>query len=161
LPAEVLLDALNQATGTREDFGMKYFHWPEGISTVEIPYVPQNAFVAFVLEQFGRSERNSTAQCDCQRQSEASLLQVLSLANHPRVWQKIADPQGRATQIVKQYGTEQARIEELYLGTLGRLPEDKESVACLAYLKAAETPEMGIQAVLWSLLNTKEFVLQH
>lgn len=161
LPAEVLLDALNQATGTREEMGMKYFHWSDDLSTVEIPYVPQNAFVAFVLEQFGRSERNSSAQCDCQRQSEASLLQVLSLANHPRVWQKIADPAGRAAQLTKQFEKPAQRVEELYLGTLGRLPEPAELQACEAHLHAAASPEQGLQAVLWSLLNTKEFVLQH
>jgi hypothetical protein len=161
LPAEVLLDAVNQVTGTREDFGMKYFHWPENISTVEVPYVPQNGFVTFVLEQFGRSERNSSAQCDCQRQSEASLLQVLSLANHPRVWQKIADPQGRATQLAKQFETPAQRVEELYLCTVGRLPDKAEVAACEAHLRDAASPEAGLHTVLWSLLNTKEFVLQH
>jgi hypothetical protein len=161
LPAEVLLDAVNQATGTREDFGMKYYHWPENISTVEIPYLTQNTFVSFVLEQFGRSERNSSAQCDCQRESEASLLQVLSLANHPRVWQKIADPHGRAAQVTEQFETPGQRVEELYLVTLGRMPTQEELAACEAHIQAAASPELGLQAVLWSLINTKEFVLQH
>lgn len=58
-------------------------------------------FVTFVLEQFGRSERNSSVQCDCQRQSEASLLTTLTLANHPQIWKKIADPAGRAAKLTK------------------------------------------------------------
>src|SRR5207237_10642507 len=54
LPAEVLLDALNQATGTGENMDMKYYHWPETIKTVEMPFRPRNEFVVFMLEQFGR-----------------------------------------------------------------------------------------------------------
>jgi hypothetical protein len=114
-----------------------------------------------MLEQFGRPERNSAVQCDCQRQSEASLLQVLSFANHPRIGQKIADPAGRVAQVIKQTDDPVKRVEELYLGTLSRLPEKGEMEACLAYITSAESPDKGLQGVLWSLLNTKEFVLQH
>jgi hypothetical protein len=161
LPAEVLIDALNQTTGTTENLDMQYFHWPKGMRTVEIPYVPQNKFVAYMLEQFGRPARNSSSQCDCARQADASLLQVLSLANHPRVWQKIADPAGRVSEIVKRTADPRGRIEELYLSTLSRLPDKAELLACQDYLQAAPSLEQGLQSVLWSLLNTKEFILQH
>jgi hypothetical protein len=161
LPAEVLLDALNQATGTTENMDMKYFHWPESIKTVEIPFRPRNEFVNFVLEQFGRPARNSASQCDCERDPSVSILQVLSLANHPRVWQKIADPKGRVAGLVKTVKEDQARIDELFLGTVSRLPDEVERQACLKYLRRAETPEKGLQGVLWGLLNTREFLLQH
>ena len=161
LPAEVLLDAVNQTTGSCDDFDMKYFHWPENLKTVEIPYTTRNEFVTFVLEQFGRSERNSSVQCDCQRQSEASMLQVLGLANHPKIWHKVTDPRGRITQIIKLFQDPQQRIEELYLGTLGRLPDSAEMNTCLGHISSSESPEKGLQTVLWCLLNTREFLLQH
>ncbi|MBC7851892.1 MAG: DUF1553 domain-containing protein, partial [Pirellulaceae bacterium] len=161
LPAEVLLDGLDQATGTREDMDMKYYQWPSGLRAAEIPYMPKNEFVAFVLEQFGRSERNSAVQCDCQRQSEPSMLQVLSLANHPHVRQKIADPSGRIARLIKETTDPGQRVEELYLSTLSRLPDENEKQTCLSHVSAAESPETGLQAVLWSLLNTREFILQH
>src|SRR5262249_27015552 len=75
LPAEVLLDALNAATGTRENMDMKYYHWPEDVRAVEVPFAPRNAFVAFVLENFGRPRRNAAVQCDCERDGSASVLQ--------------------------------------------------------------------------------------
>ena len=53
------------------------------------------------------------------------------------------------------------RIEELYLATLSRLPDENEKQTCLSHVSAAESPEKGLQAVLWSLLNTREFILQH
>jgi hypothetical protein len=161
LPAEVLLDGLDQTTGTREDMDMKYYQWTSGLRAAEIPYMPRNEFVTFVLEQFGRSERNSAVQCDCQRQSEPSMLQVLSLANHPHVRQKIADPSGRIAGLIKETNDPAQRIEELYLATLSRLPDENEKQACLSHVSAAESPETGLQAVLWSLLNTREFILQH
>jgi hypothetical protein len=90
-----------------------------------------------------------------------SILQVMSMANHPRVWQKIADPNGRVAKIAKEMTDEPARIDEVYLWTLSRLPDEAEKQACLKYLKAAETPENGLQGIAWSLLNTREFLLQH
>src|SRR5262249_5186213 len=66
LPAEVLVDALNHATGTTEKMDMSYHHWPEQLRTVEIPFTPRNTFVTFMLENFGRPKRNSAVQCDCE-----------------------------------------------------------------------------------------------
>jgi hypothetical protein len=161
LGAEVLVDALNQATGTSENMDMKYYHWPETMKTVEVPFKPRNDFVVFMMEQFGRPARNSANQCDCERDPSVSILQVMSLANHPRVWQKITDPKGQVARIVKEIKDDNGRIEELFLSTLSRLPGEAEQAACLKYLQKAATPEKGLQGVMWSLLNTKEFLLQH
>jgi hypothetical protein len=161
LPAEVLLDAVNQATGTDEKMNMQYWHWPEKIKTVEVPFKPANEFVNFVLEQFGRPARNSAAQCDCERDPSVSILQVLSLANHPRVWQKITADKGQVSRIVKEIKDDSGRIDELFLCTLSRLPAAAELQACLKYVQKAESPEKGLQGVMWSLLNTREFLLQH
>jgi hypothetical protein len=161
LPAEVLVDALDQATGTREKHDMQYYHWPSDLKAVELPYKSQNNFVTFMLEQLGRPARNSSVQCDCARQGDASMLQVLSLANHPRVWQKIAEPTGRVAAVVKQQTEPRQRIEELYLTALSRLPNESEMETCLRHVSEAESPEKGLQSVLWGLLNTREFVLQH
>lgn len=161
LPAEVLVDALDQATGTREKHDMQYYHWPNDMKAVELPYKSQNGFVTFMLEQLGRPARNSSVQCDCARQGEASILQVLSLANHPRVWQKIAEPTGSVAELIKQQSEPRQRIEELYLATLSRLPDESEMETCLLHVSQAESPEKGLQSVLWGLLNTREFVLQH
>jgi hypothetical protein len=161
LGAEVLLDALNQATGTAEDMDMKFYHWPAKMKAIEVPYPPRNAFVSFMLEQFGRPQRNSAVQCDCERDGGASVQQVLSLANHPRVWQKIADDKGTAARVLKEIDDAAGRVEELFLVTLSRPPTAAERAACLKYLKEAPSPSKGVQGILWSLLNTREFLLQH
>src|SRR5262249_49774473 len=124
LPAEVLLDALNQATGTTERMGMEYFHWPRQMKAVEIPFPPANPFVNLRLDTFGKPKRNAAVQCDCEREGTASVLQVLSLANHPRVWAKITDEKGRVARVVKQVKGDRQRVEELFLSALGRPPRE-------------------------------------
>jgi hypothetical protein len=161
LQAEVLLDALNQTTGTTENMDMRYYHWPEQIKTIEIPYAPRNSFVTFMLEQFGKPARNAAVQCDCERDANASILQVMSFANHPRTWQKISDDKGLIARIVKEIANEDARIEEVFLSALSRLPTDAERQACLKYLRESTSPSKGLQGILWSLLNTREFLVQH
>ncbi|GIW81606.1 MAG: hypothetical protein KatS3mg105_3413 [Gemmatales bacterium] len=161
LPAEVLVDALNHATGTTEDLEMRYDHWPDNLKTIEIPFPPRNRFVNFMLEQFGRPKRNSAVQCDCERDSNASVLQILSMANHPRVRQKIADPNGRIARMLKDKREPRECIEELFLVTLCRLPDTSELDACETYLREADSLAVGLRGILWSLINTREFLLQH
>ncbi len=161
LPAEVLLDAIDQATGTRENMDMKYHRWPEEMRAVEMPFEPRNAYIVFMLRQFGRPQRASSVQCDCERDPNSSVLQVLSLANHPRIWEKIASPEGRIARIVRQHSDPTQRVEEVFLSTVSRLPTDEERATCVQYLADSPTPEAGLQGVMWSLLNTREFLVQH
>jgi hypothetical protein len=161
LPAEVLVDAVNQATGTAEKMDMVYYHWPAEMKTVEIPFTPRNPFVTYMLATFGKPKRNAAVQCDCERDGSASVLQVLSLANHPHVWAKISDEKGRVTRILKEFADDRQRVEEVFLATLGRLPRENELQACLAYLKQSESGEKGLRGLMWGLINTKEFLVQH
>jgi hypothetical protein len=159
LPAEVMLDALNTATGTTEKMITNF--WPDDIKTVEVPFAPRNPFVAFVLETYGRPTRNSAVQCECEREGASSIFQVLTLANHPRVWDKIRDQKGRVANVMKETTDNAKRVELLFLATVSRLPSESERAACLKFVKEAESPEKGFQGVLWGLLNTREFLLQH
>lgn len=161
LAAEVLLDALNAATGTTENMDMKYYHWPETMTTVQVPFAPQNRFVTYVMETYGRPQRNSAVQCDCEREGSGSIFQVLTLANHPRVWEKIADPAGRVQKLLKSSADDPGRIDDLYLATLSRLPTEEERDACLKFMASSENPENGLKNVLWTLMNTREFLVQH
>src|SRR5262249_975868 len=152
---------LNTATGTSENMDMKYYFWPDAINTVQAPYVPRNSFVAFVLETYGRPQRKAAVQCDCERDGSASIFQVLPLANPPRVWEKIKDPGGRVAAVLAAEGDEVHKIEELYLATLCRRPSDNERAECLQFVTSADSPASGLQNLLWALINTREFLVQH
>jgi hypothetical protein len=50
-------------------------------------------------------------------------------------------------------------VEEAYLRTVCRLPTDDEQRIAAEYMKDAENPIAGLRDLLWSLLNTKEFIV--
>ncbi|MFO0863450.1 MAG: DUF1549 and DUF1553 domain-containing protein [Gemmataceae bacterium] len=162
--AEVLVDAINHATGVMEVFPAKLYLPPnakaiEVAGTVKIE--DETAAVAFAFQTFGRPLRNAQVQCDCERDPAATVVQTLYLSNHPKVREKIANPKGRVAQILEKIAGDDQRIDELYLWTLSRLPTEDEKRTCLAYLKESPTPRRGLEDVLWSLINTREFLLNH
>lgn len=54
-----------------------------------------------------------------------------------------------------------ALVDELYLRTVSRMPSREERDAALEVLSAAESVSSGVRQLLWVMLNTKEFILNH
>lgn len=52
-------------------------------------------------------------------------------------------------------------IKAAYLRTLSRLPSESEIETSKKYLAQAETPIAGARDLLWALINTKEFIVNH
>jgi hypothetical protein len=52
-------------------------------------------------------------------------------------------------------------VRQAYLRTVSRPPNDHEVSIAVAYLRQAEDPVGGFRDVLWALLNTKEFIVNH
>ena len=52
-------------------------------------------------------------------------------------------------------------VRQAYLRTLCREPSDAEMQTALDYIKGSPDPVSGVRDVLWSLLNTKEFIVNH
>ena len=51
------------------------------------------------------------------------------------------------------------RIEAVYLWALCRQPTEAEQRICLEHLKKSPSPQKGLEGLLWSLLNSTEFVV--
>jgi hypothetical protein len=100
-------------------------------------------------------------QCDCERDSTVTVVQALFLANHPTIRAKITASDGRIARIAKEPLDAKRAIEDIYLWTLSRLPTDAESQTCVDYVKGSPSPQRGLEDVMWSLLNTREFQLNH
>src|SRR5207248_1971575 len=129
LPAEVLVDALNQATGGSETYPPELY-LPAGTKAIEVAggtgSERSRASLQYAFHIFGRPLRNPDAQCDCERDTKPTIVQTLFLANHPAVQQKIAAPQGRVAQILKEIPSDEKRIEEVFLWVLSRPPVEEE-----------------------------------
>lgn len=152
MPAEVFLDAVNQATGSKAGFN--------GVGTngraIDLPH---EGFGSYFLDTFDRPKRVTV--CECERSTGATLSQVLLLANSDEMENKIGAGEGRIAKLAKDKKPPEAIIEELYLASLSRLPTAAEKNKTLGYVEQQANKQQALEDVLWALLNSKEFMFNH
>jgi hypothetical protein len=151
LPAEVLLDAISQATGSPEKFNGV----PDGTRAIQLW---DNRIPSYFFRIFGRPLRASV--CECERSNEPSITQALHLMNSPEIGEKIRAKIGTAKRLADSKLPPAEVINELYLTALSRLPTEKEKAACMAIFADTDR-RTAAEDVLWTLLNTKEFLFNH
>ncbi len=150
LPAEVLLDAICQATGVPEKFN----GWPEGVRAIQ---VWDNRMPSYFFRIFGRPVRFSV--CECERSNEPSITQALHLMNSPEIAAKIRSRRGLARTLADSTKTPAEIVDELCLAALARHPREKELTLLLETFKQEGVDRRtAVEDVLWALLNTKEFI---
>lgn len=152
LSAEQLADALDYATGTQE----KYPGLPLGTRAIQLP---DTAVKSYLLDVFGRPARQIT--CECERVTQPNIAQALHLLNGDALNKKLGDPTGRIEKMVKAKKTNEQMIEELYLVTLSRQPNQDEVDRAQRWMREAPTSKEGLQDLLWALLNSREFLFNH
>ena len=154
LNAEVLLDAINQVTGTTTGFSGA----PAGTRAVQLP---DNGFSSYFLTVFGRPEASSA--CECERSSEANLAQSLHLLNSGEIQGKLTADSGRAAQLAGNKELDhQLKIRELYLLAFAREPLEDEAAIALAHIeKCGDEGKRAYEDIVWALINTKEFLFNH
>lgn len=119
LPAEVLFDAIHQATGSRSRLpGVS--PGTEARELVDASVKVDDGF----LDLFGRPPRESA--CECERNDGMSLGQALNLVNGPTVADAISDPDNHIAHLVAHEGDPARIATDLYLGFLCRPPSDAE-----------------------------------
>ena len=153
LPAEVLLDAVSDVTGEPESFaGM-----PSGTRAVQLW---DNRLPSVFLDTFGRPQRKTV--CSCERLGDSTLSQVLHLLNSPAIQDKLTSPTGRAARLAASDLPPEGIVNELYLTALSRPPRPAELAAALAAFNMPEAARhTATEDLLWSIMNSAEFVLNH
>ncbi len=151
LPAEVLLDAISQATGVPE----KFQGWPEGYRAIQIW---DNRLPSYFLRIFGRPLRASV--CECERSNEPSISQALHLMNSREILSHIQAAEGRVRQLADSGKPPREILEELCLATLSRFPTADEQKLMLEEFGRADR-RAAAEDILWALLNTREFLYNH
>lgn len=166
LQAEVLLDAVDDLTGSRTDFS----NLPPGTRAIALPDNSYNRASPF-LKVFGRPDNASV--CECERTQSSSLAQSLHLMNAGDVKAKLAKAGGRADLLAKSELEPQKKIEELYLAAFSRLPRSDELAVAIDFLNEPRVDAAGnavdpkkaatenMQDLIWALINTKEFLFNH
>jgi hypothetical protein len=117
----------------------------------------QAPYAARVFRVFGRPARAAT--CDCERPTAPAVPQTLFLMSDPVLLRKIAG--GRLGKLLKEARSDAQRVEELFLATLSRFPDRGERQAALEHLKDARDRQTAYVDLVWALINTREFILNH
>ncbi len=152
LAAEALLDAVDQATGTRT----KFTSLPLGTRAVELPDAEyQNYF----LKTFGKPVRASV--CECERSHDESLAQALHTLNGDIVTGKIANAKARVAGLLAKKTPGDRIVEDLYLATLCRFPTAAERENAAQFVKESQNRTECYQDLQWALINSKEFLFVH
>lgn len=166
LPAEVLLDAIDQFTEAKTDFA----DLPPGTRAIALPDNSYNRSSGF-LKVFGRPEGASV--CECERVQSSSLAQSLHLMNAADLKAKLSTSGGRAERLAKATSPESEKIRELYLAGFSREPRAEEIQVIEGHLTKPRTDAKGqpldpaqskrqaYEDLLWALINTKEFRYNH
>ena len=153
IPAEVLLDAISQATGVAEKFN----GFPDGYRAIQIW---DNRMPSYFFRIFGRPVRASV--CECERSNEPSIAQALHLMNSEEIMSKIRSRQGTARRLALSKMTPREIIDELYLSTLSRFPSEQEQALMLrVFAESGADRQAAVEDVLWTLLNMRSFVYNH
>jgi hypothetical protein len=111
------------------------------------------------LNAFGKPRREVV--CECERSSDGHVGQALTLINGDEINGKISAPRGRVQQLVRSALPEPQVVEELYLAALSRRPDAAEMNEALAFLRSSASRQEGVEDLMWSLLNSREFLFNH
>lgn len=153
LTAEVLLDAVDRVTQAPSQFAGV----PPGTRAVALP---DSSFPSYFLAVFGRPEAKTA--CECERLQDANLAQSLHLLNSEEMQKKLSADGGRAaTLAAEEGGSDEAKITQLYLAAFCRPPRSAELEKVLGYLARQPDRRAAYEDVVWSLVNSKEFLFNH
>ncbi len=152
MKAEVLLDAIDRATGVPTSYG----GLPKGTRALQLP---DEGYSNQFLTLFGRPPRESA--CECERPSEPSLSQSLHVINDTFMQGKIASGSGLAVRLAGDKRPHGEKLDYLFLTVFSRRPTDKERRDAIEYLESEADQKKAYGNLLWALINTKEFHFVH
>jgi hypothetical protein len=160
LEAEVLIDALNQITGTTEKYSSAI---PEPFT-----FIPENqrsialadgSITSSFLEMFGRPPRDTGLESE--RSNRPTADQRLHLLNSSHIQRKI-EQSSKLRPLMQSRRKPREVTTELYLTILSRFPTDEELKIIEAYSKSRrENRREVVFDLIWALINSAEFLYRH
>jgi hypothetical protein len=164
--AEVVVDVVNDALGTSETYNLAAGKGEDakaldGRRMIEIGSSRiNNPSLAFALRIFGRPPR--TTACDCERAMEPALPQTLFRMTDPDLLKKMTNGSNRVAMLLKDKGkADEQVLDELFLATLTRHPRADEVATFHEHRARTSNRTDAFTDVVWALLNTREFILNH
>jgi hypothetical protein len=162
LPAEVAVDAMRMATANSRQADT--FLSTRKDRRIGVQATADHVRTEFSLAVFGKPLR--TVNCDCEREQELSLSQVLFVRNDQDLHAMLGRPDGWLAEVGKdQHLRDAEKLNELvrlaYLRTLSREPSLRERERSLKHFDRSADKLEGLRDLMWALLNTQEFITNH
>jgi hypothetical protein len=160
LDAEVLIDAVDQITGSAESYSSAipepYTFIPPDLRSIALP---DGSITSSFLEMFGRPPRDTGLESE--RNNRVTAAQKLWLLNSSAMRQKIE--QSRMIQFQTTPGKTPREIAVgVYLGILSRFPTEEESQTVETYFQSSKLGRREATVDLaWALMNSDEFLYRH
>jgi Protein of unknown function (DUF1553)/Protein of unknown function (DUF1549) len=160
LDAEVLIDAVDQITGTNENYSSAipepYTFIPSDLRSIALP---DGSITSGFLEQFGKPPRDTGQESE--RNNKISAAQKLTLLNSTQMQRKIES--SRMIDFQTSGGRQPPEIiTGMYLGILSRFPTPAEQAEAQDYFKKFGTSHRQPTVDLaWALMNSTEFLYRH
>ncbi|MDX1964036.1 MAG: DUF1549 and DUF1553 domain-containing protein [Pirellulales bacterium] len=157
LPAEALLDAICQVTGSSIDWAGQ----PDGTRAAQRAGVgtrrkrAESGDVEKFLKSFGKPPR--LTNCECERSSAGTIGQSLQLLSGPLLQELLADPDNRLSTWLQNGKSPEEIINELWWTALSRPPTQAELTQALAHWHRQEDPRRTLEDFAWALINSHEF----
>ena len=153
LPAEVLLDAVGDLTGSRDTFSGLH----PGARAVQ---TWNHKLTSEFMDAFGRP--NASLECPCERERKPTVVQSLHLMNSTAFQTKLTAPKGRVSAWTTSSKPPQEIVRDIYLSALARPPDATEELAAMTHLtREGAVKAEAVQDLVWALVNTAEFVFNH
>ena len=153
LTAEQVLDGVSSATGVPEPFK----GYPSGTRAVELA---EGGLNHPFLQAFAKPVRD--AVCECAREDDPSLPEMLHLLNNADVLAKVDSPKARAAGWLHDGKATADVVERMYLATLSRRPTAAELDVATKHVAAlGGDREKALQDLQFALINSAEFLLRH
>ncbi len=160
IEAEVLIDALNQITGSTDKYSSAI---PEPFT-----FIPENqraisladgSITSPFLEMFGRPARDTGLESE--RNNNPSADQRLHMLNSSHIQQKIEQSKKLGYLLRSRQKPEQI-ANNLYLTILSRYPTKDELSIVTTYGQPGTTQRrQAVIDLIWALLNSPEFLYRH
>lgn len=121
--------------------------------------LPDPGFDNYFLTVFGRPKADSA--CECERVGDTNLSQSLHMMNSSEILGKVAG--GRAAKLAADENRPLGeRVGELFMIAFSRPARPEELAKIGRYVTShADRPKQAWEDVVWSVLNSKEFLFNH
>ena len=159
LEAEVLIDAVDQITGTNELYSSAipepYTFIPDNLRSIALP---DGSITSSFLEMFGRPPRDTGLESE--RNNRVTAAQKLWLLNSSQMQRRIESSR------MIQYQTSPDRapgdiVSGMYLGILSRFPTATETTTAETYFQSGGGKRQATVDLAWALMNSTEFLYRH